>query len=128
MNVFQQTISDRALPILVGLGQQNTAVSASTTSKRYSRNRRQTTFDPLHSLKQRLDSIEVKSPKFARLLCKLIPAQCPFEREVKVFDRTLFYIPPLCKLNPIYEQLIGLRFRALCYLADECGEDVTAYC
>lgn len=132
MNVFEQTMSDRALPILVGLGQQNTAVSASATSPKtsqlYNQNRRQTTFDPLHLLKQHLDSIEVKTPKLARLLCKLIPAQCPFEREVKIFDRTLFYIPPLCKLNPIYEQLIGLRFRALCYLADECGEDVTAYC
>ncbi|MCU0545072.1 MAG: Mo-dependent nitrogenase C-terminal domain-containing protein [Oscillatoriaceae cyanobacterium Prado104] len=132
MNVFEQTISDRALPILVGLSPQDTAVSAAANSQRYSQkpsqNRRKTTFDPLHSLKQRLDSIEVKSPKFARLLCQLIPAQCPFEREVKIFDRTLFYIPPLCKLNPIYEQLIGLRFRALCYLADVCGEDVTAYC
>lgn len=132
MNVFEQTVTDRALPIFAGLGPQDTAVSAVANSQLYdrnrNRNRRQTTFDPLHSLKQRLDSIEVKSPKFARLLCKLIPAQCPFEREVKIFDRTLFYIPPLCKLNPIYEQLIGLRFRALCYLADECGEDVTAYC
>ncbi|MGL5060378.1 MAG: Mo-dependent nitrogenase C-terminal domain-containing protein [Microcoleus sp.] len=91
-------------------------------------NRRQTPFDPLYSIKQRLDEIEVKTPKLARLLCQLIPAQCPFEREVKFFDRPLFYIPPLCKLNPVYEQLIGLRFRALCYLADECGEDVMRYC
>ncbi len=42
-------------------------------------------------------------------------------------DRTLLSIPPLCKLNPLYEQVVGLRFRALCYLADECGEDVTPY-
>jgi hypothetical protein len=128
MNVFEQTVPDRALSILVGLGSQDTAVSTAATSRRYDRNRRKTTFNPLDLLKQRLDSIEVKTPKLARLLCKLIPAQCPFEREVKFFDRPLFYIPPLCKLNPLYEQLIGLRFRALCYLADECGEDVTAYC
>ncbi len=32
------------------------------------------------------------------------------------------------KLNPLYEQLIGLRFRALTFLADVCGEDITGYC
>jgi hypothetical protein len=42
--------------------------------------------------------------------------------------RKLFHIPPLCKLNPLYEEVVSLRFRALCYLADECGEDVTPYC
>jgi hypothetical protein len=61
-------------------------------------------------------------------LCKLIPAQCPFERDVKFFGHTLFHIPPLCKLNPLYEEVVALRFRGLCYLADECGEDVTPYC
>jgi len=34
----------------------------------------------------------------------------------------------MCKLNPLYEEVVALRFRALCYLADECGEDVTCYC
>ncbi|OKH57096.1 Mo-dependent nitrogenase C-terminal domain-containing protein [Scytonema sp. HK-05] len=33
-------------------------------------------------------------------------------------------IPPLRKLNPAYEQVVSLRFKALSYLADECGEDV----
>ena len=58
----------------------------------------------------------------------MIPAQCPFERDVKVFGHTLFHIPPLCKLNPLYEEVVALRFRAMCYLADECGEDISAYC
>jgi Mo-dependent nitrogenase C-terminus len=39
-----------------------------------------------------------------------------------------FHIPAMCKLNPAYEQLVELRFKALCFLADECGEDVTPYC
>ena len=30
-------------------------------------------------------------------------------------------------LNPLYEQLVGLRFRALSYLADDCDEDVSEY-
>jgi hypothetical protein len=34
----------------------------------------------------------------------------------------------MCKLNPFYEQVVGIRFRSLCYLADVCGEDITAYC
>jgi hypothetical protein len=75
-----------------------------------------------------IDSIQVKDQKFARSVCKLIPAQCPFERDITLFGRTILHIPPLCKLNPFYEQFVGLRFRALCYLADECGEDVSIYC
>lgn len=82
---------------------------------------------PLSPLRRRLDRVEIKNPKFARFLCRLIPTQCPFERDVKVWGRVLFHIPPLCKLNPLYEELVALRFRALCYLADECGEDIGAY-
>jgi hypothetical protein len=58
----------------------------------------------------------------------LIPAQCPFERDICVLGRCFLHIPPLCKLNPLYEQLVALRFRALCYLADECGQDISCYC
>src|SRR4028118_1339932 len=86
------------------------------------------TFDLLRPARQWLDQVEVKSPELAHRLCQLIPAQCPFERDVKVFGRTLFHIPPMCKLNPLYEEVVALRFRALCYLADECGEDIAAYC
>lgn len=82
----------------------------------------------LQILRQRLDRVEVCNPKFAHRLCQLIPAQCPFERDVTLFGRKLFHIPPMCKLNPLYDEVVALRFRALCYLADECGEDITAYC
>jgi hypothetical protein len=83
---------------------------------------------PLNSIRHWLDSIEVHNPKVARLFCKIIPAQCPFERNVKLFSHVIFHIPPLCHLNPLYEQLVGLRFRSLSYLADVCGEDITPYC
>jgi hypothetical protein len=79
-------------------------------------------------VRQWLESIKIDNPKVARLLCKMIPAQCPFERKIKLFGHAIFHIPPLCKLNPFYEQVVGLRFRSLSYLADECGEDVTLYC
>jgi hypothetical protein len=82
----------------------------------------------LRSLRQWLESIEIDNPKMAHLVCKMIPAHCPFERKIQLFDRTLLYIPPLCKFNPLYDQLIELRFKSLIYLADECGEDITLYC
>lgn len=75
-----------------------------------------------------LDNIQVQNSGFAHRICQLIPAQCPFERDIKLFGHTVFQIPPLCKLNPVYEQVVALRFRALCYLADDCGEDISAYC
>lgn len=82
----------------------------------------------LHSLQDWLDQVDVHEPRLARFLCRMIPAQCPFERDVNLFGRRVAHIPALCKLNPVYEQLVGLRFRALSYLADECQEDVTRYC
>ncbi|MBE9009490.1 Mo-dependent nitrogenase C-terminal domain-containing protein [Pseudanabaenaceae cyanobacterium LEGE 13415] len=85
-------------------------------------------FAPLAPLRRKLDTIQVRDAKLAHFLAEHIPAQCPFERDVKLFGRTLFHIPPMCKLNPLYEEVVALRFRALCYLADECGEDISQYC
>jgi Mo-dependent nitrogenase C-terminus len=82
----------------------------------------------LKPLRQWVDSIQVRDRKLAHRLCQMIPAQCPFERDVVLFGKTLFHVPPMCKLNPLYEEVVSLRFRAMCYLADECGEDVTQYC
>lgn len=84
--------------------------------------------DYLYPLRQRLNQLEIRSESVAHLLCRLIPMQCPFERDIYLLGRKIAHIPPLCKLNPLYEEVVALRFRALCYLADECGEDVTCYC
>ncbi len=84
--------------------------------------------DLLKPLRIWIDAFEVSDRKLAHRLCKLIPSQCPFERDVNLFGKTLFHIPPMCKLNPLYDEVVGLRFRAMCYLADKCGEDVSAYC
>lgn len=78
-------------------------------------------------MRQWFESIEIHNPRAAKLFGKLIPASCPFAREIKLFNRTLFRIPPLCKLNPFYEQLVDLRFRNSSYLADECNEDIKLY-
>ncbi|MBN3890228.1 MAG: TerB family tellurite resistance protein [Nostoc sp. JL31] len=81
----------------------------------------------LHPLQDWLDGLDIQDPRVARFLCKMIPAQCPFERDITLFGRKIVHIPPMCKINPLYEQLVGLRFRALSYLADKCGEDVSPY-
>lgn len=84
-------------------------------------------FDGLSPVRQWLNGLEIYNATFAHLICCVIPVQCPFKRDLHLLGRT-FHIPPLCKLNPLYEEVVGLRFRALCYLADECGEDVRRYC
>lgn len=83
--------------------------------------------DPLHPVREWLDGMDMNDPRVARFVCKMVPPQCPFERDVVLFGKKLVHIPPMCKLNPLYEQLVGLRFRALSYLADERGEDISPY-
>jgi Mo-dependent nitrogenase C-terminus len=72
--------------------------------------------DLLLPIRQKLDAIVIHNSRLARFLCQVIPASCPFESDINLFGNLIIHIPPLCKLNPLYEQLIGLRFRALGYL------------
>ncbi len=83
--------------------------------------------DLLHPIKDWLDEMPIHDPRLARFICKLVPPQCPFERDITLFGHKLVHIPPLCKLNPLYDQLVSLRFRSLSYLADECKEDISEY-
>ncbi len=85
-------------------------------------------FDLLAPLRHWLNHWNIQTPELAYSLCRLIPTQCPFERDKTRPKRVLFHIPPLCKLNPLYEEIVALRFRALCYLADECQQDVRSLC
>ena len=75
-----------------------------------------------------INGIDINNPKFAKKISQLIPAQCPFAKDIKFFGRTVLQIPPLCKLNPFYYEIISLRFRALTFLADVCLKDITPYC
>ncbi|MEO0350828.1 MAG: Mo-dependent nitrogenase C-terminal domain-containing protein [Cyanobacteria bacterium P01_A01_bin.15] len=84
-------------------------------------------FKPLHPIRVWVDGLSVQSPTLARRIARFVPAQCPFERDVNLFGRTVAHIPPMCKLNPLYDEVVALRFRALCFLADECGEDISAF-
>lgn len=123
MNVSQYT-TKLLLTSWVGIDQ---AIAANKNIKPLPQPNNQPKFDMLKPLRQWVNKINIGDRTLAHRLCKLIPAQCPFERDLKLFGHTL-HIPPMCKLNPLYEEVVGLRFRALCYLADECGEDITSYC
>ncbi|MCC5644294.1 Mo-dependent nitrogenase C-terminal domain-containing protein [Nostoc sp. CHAB 5824] len=125
MKVFDNTTKKIFLASWVSINQAETSDHKVT---QLNRSVSKTYWNILQPLRQRVENIQVRDRQLAHRLCKLIPSQCPFERDVKVFGKTLFHIPPMCKLNPLYEEVVGLRFRALCYLADECGEDVSQYC
>ncbi|MCA1994161.1 MAG: Mo-dependent nitrogenase C-terminal domain-containing protein [Coleofasciculus sp. S288] len=125
MNVSEYTVKNLAFSSWVLIHQGKASAQQTTPLKPFKPKK---TFDLLQPIRQWLDRINVDNSELAHHLCKAIPAQCPFERDVKLLGRTLIHIPPLCKLNPFYEEFVALRFRALCYLADECGEDISAYC
>ncbi len=121
MDVIEYTLKPVVLSSWIG----NQPQKATKTAKKAPAKQ---AFDLFRPLRKWLNNIDIHDLKLAHRLCQLIPAQCPFEREFKLLGRTLISIPPLCKLNPLYEELITLRFRAICYLADECGEDISTYC
>ncbi|MDJ0898945.1 MAG: Mo-dependent nitrogenase C-terminal domain-containing protein [Xenococcus sp. MO_188.B8] len=87
---------------------------------------RKFSFDLFYPLRRWVDNIEVNNEKFAHFLCNLIPCSCPFERDVTIFGRN-FHLPALCKLNPLYNETVALRLRALTYLEGDCEEDITKY-
>lgn len=84
-------------------------------------------FNRFNPIRQYLRELEIRNAALAHFICRMIPSQCPFERNFSLFGRISVQIPPLCQLNPLYEEIVGLRFRALCYLADECNENVHCY-
>lgn len=88
---------------------------------------RKTFLSPLGVIKIKLEKLEIKEKETAKKIVRLIPNQCPFAKEIRLFNFYIGKIPPLCKLNPFYEDLMILRFRALSFLC-EIGEDITPYC
>ncbi|HEY9699154.1 MAG TPA: Mo-dependent nitrogenase C-terminal domain-containing protein [Trichocoleus sp.] len=102
--------------------QSNIQSIAAATAKFFS------ALDLLYPVRQWFNQLEIQDAALAHFICRVVPVQCPFEREIFLFNWKVAHIPPLCKLNPLYEEVVALRFRALCYLADECGEDVRCYC
>jgi hypothetical protein len=56
--------------------------------------------DIFSPLRQWLNHIEFSDRQFAEKICHLIPASCPFERDVSAFGYT-YHIPPLQDQSPI---------------------------
>ncbi len=84
-------------------------------------------FPPLlKPLRAVIDQMEVKDRRWAHWLCRLIPGQCPFERDLSFRGHHILHIPPLCQINPLYDELMALRFRALTYLAEVCQEEISS--
>jgi len=83
------------------------------------------TIDIWLPLRYLINHIEIHNAQFAHLLARSIPCCCPFERDIHLLGHP-FHIPPLCKLNPLYDEVVALRFRALSYLADH-NQDITRY-
>ena len=83
-------------------------------------------FDLLKPLRRRIDQIQIANRRTAHLICQVIPGHCPFERDISLFGKTV-HIPALCKLNPVYSEIVNLRLRALTYLVDICEEDIASY-
>lgn len=54
----------------------------------------------------------------AKAVVAIVPAGCPFTQALKIGNQQI-EIPPLCKLNPFYDNLMALRFWALCLLSQE---------
>ncbi len=86
--------------------------------------RRRRTVDMLAPFRNLIDQLEFHEgmENLALEVVSRIPARCPFERNVG----NLFRIPPLCKLNPLFEELVSLRFRALVFLEHQ-GENVERF-
>ncbi|WP_247215903.1 Mo-dependent nitrogenase C-terminal domain-containing protein [Synechococcus sp. C9] len=81
--------------------------------------------DWLYPLRQALNGIQVTNSRTAHWICRLIPSRCPFERTFYVAGKKI-HIPPLCQLNPLYNEVVALRLRALDYLT-ALEIDVTPY-
>jgi hypothetical protein len=75
----------------------------------------------LEWLRHWLNSIEVQGSRQALWIVRLIPASCPFERDIRLGSHT-FHIPALCRINPLYEEIIALRLRAAAYLAQNSSQ------
>lgn len=66
--------------------------------------------DVLSPLRQWLNKINMCNLVQAHFICQLIPVQCPFERNIRLGRFIHINVPPLCKLNPLYEEVVSLRF------------------
>ena len=86
-------------------------------------------FDPLKPLRNWLENLNISNPQASAQAVSTDPIPMSLSSAISIYLGARSYIfPPMCKLNPLYEEVVMLRFKAMCYLADECGEDISQYC
>jgi len=47
-----------------------------------------------------------------------VPDKCPFERQLWIGETLVLYIPPLCSLNPVSQQLYSIKLEAKTFIYD----------
>lgn len=60
-----------------------------------------------------INSASAFSEADALFIVGFIPSTCPFERDVYLYKLKLFHIPPICKINPYYKEIVNLKLRAI---------------
>ena len=71
---------------------------------------------PFAPLKQWLDSLDLGDEMIFSFVVQLFPSQCPFERDfIFLVACWSLSFPPMCKIHPLFEQLVALRFRCICH-------------
>lgn len=72
--------------------------------------------DPLVPVRRWLAALEIPSRSVAELICRWVPNTCSAGYSLRWQGRIWLHLPPLCKLNPLHEELLDLRFRAADFL------------
>ncbi len=78
---------------------------------------------PLAPFRAWINRIEVHQSWFARWVCRLVPNVCSRGYDLRCLGYTILHLPSLCKLNPLYDELLDLRFRAAEFLYEQSGSD-----
>ena len=76
-------------------------------------------FNPLLPLRRWVNNLEVSSVTTAQWICRVIPNTCSSGYDFTVFGRISLHVPSLCKLNPLADELVDLRFRAADFLYEQ---------
>jgi hypothetical protein len=67
---------------------------------RSTRCRQTLNLDLFRPLRQWVSHLRVETPRRARKVAELIPAQCPFERDIVLYGRSIAHIPPPVQAQP----------------------------
>ena len=73
----------------------------------------------LDPLKHWLNGLDPGDERISSFIAHLIPFLDPFGCDIDLFAHKLVQIPVMCKINPLFEQFLAVRFRCLGHLSVE---------